>query len=246
MEAGNRCFDDRVPEEVNRRVIDHSSDVLMPYTDRSRENLLREGIQPSRILRHRQPDQGGASTHHAERIDASGALGDLGVEPGEYLLLTVHRQETVDVERAPPIACSQGAVEGAEGARHAAGLQRPPAHRAAASTRSGSTSTSDVVRPYEPFGFFDFVALERNARCVLTDSGTVQEECCIMGVPTVTVRDTTERPETVECGSNMLSGVEPEGIRRCLDLMLDESRGWEPPPEYLVDDVSATVANIVL
>ena len=102
------------------------------------------------------------------------------------------------------------------------------------------------MRPYEPFGFFDFVALERNARCVLTDSGTVQEECCIMGVPTVTVRDTTERPETVECGSNMFSGVEPEGIRRCLDLMLDESRGWEPPPEYLVDDVSATVANIVL
>ncbi len=110
----------------------------------------------------------------------------------------------------------------------------------------GLTPDEDVVRPYEPFGFFDFVAFERNARCVLTDSGTVQEECCIIGVPTVTVRDTTERPETVECGSNVLSGVEPEGIRRCLDLMLDESRRWEAPPEYLVDDVSSTVANILL
>jgi UDP-N-acetylglucosamine 2-epimerase (non-hydrolysing) len=81
---------------------------------------------------------------------------------------------------------------------------------------------------------------------VLTDSGTVQEECCIMGVPTVTVRDTTERPETVECGSNVLSGVEPEGIRRCLELMLDAGRRWEAPPEYLVDDVSTTVAGIVV
>jgi UDP-N-acetylglucosamine 2-epimerase (non-hydrolysing) len=243
MEAGNRCFDDRVPEEVNRRVIDHSSDVLMPYTNRSRDNLLREGIHPSRILVTGNPIKE-VMDHHWEQIDASGALHDLVVEPGEYLLLTVHRQETVDVEERLR-SLLQGAVEGARE------LGVPLVFSVHPRTKSrldafGLSLDAEVVRPYEPFGFFDFVALERSARCVLTDSGTVQEECCIMGVPTVTVRDTTERPETVECGSNVLSGVDPEGIRRCLNLMLDESRAWEPPPEYLVDDVSATVADIVL
>jgi len=243
MEAGNRCFDDRVPEEVNRRVIDHSSDVLMPYTNRSRDNLLREGIHQSRILVTGNPIKE-VMDHHVEGIDSSGALDDLGVKPGEYLLATVHRQETVDVERRLR-SLLQGAVEGATA------LGIPLVFSVHPRTRSrldefGIELDEQVARPYEPFGFFDFVALERSARCVLTDSGTVQEECCIMGVPTVTVRDTTERPETVECGSNVLSGVEPEGIRRCLDLMLDDSRRWEAPPEYLVDDVSATVANILL
>jgi UDP-N-acetylglucosamine 2-epimerase (non-hydrolysing) len=243
MEAGNRCFDDRVPEEVNRRVIDHSSDVLMPYTNRSRDNLLREGIHPSRILVTGNPIKE-VMDHHEDRIAASSALSDLDVEPGGYLLLTVHRQETVDVE-ARLRSLMAGAVEGANE------LGLPLVFSVHPRTRSrleefGLSVDEAPFRPYEPFGFFDFVALERHARCVLTDSGTVQEECCIMGVPTVTVRDTTERPETVECGSNVLSGVDPEGIRRSLELMLDESRRWQAPPEYLVDDVSATVANIVL
>jgi UDP-N-acetylglucosamine 2-epimerase (non-hydrolysing) len=243
MEAGNRCFDDRVPEEVNRRVIDHSSDVLMPYTNRSRDNLLREGIHPSRILVTGNPIKEIMDLHE-DRISASSALSELGVEAGGYLLLTVHRQETVDVEERLR-SLMQGAVEGADE------LGIPLVFSVHPRTRSrleqfGLTLNQETFRPYEPFGFFDFVALERDARCVLTDSGTVQEECCIMGVPTVTVRDCTERPETVECGSNVLSGVESEGIRRSLELMLDSSRRWDPPPEYLVDDVSATVANILL
>ena len=243
MEAGNRCFDDRVPEEVNRRVIDHSSDVLLPYTNRSRDNLLREGIHQSRILVTGNPIKE-VMDHHEDRIAASTALNDLDVEAGDYLLLTVHRQETVDVEERLR-SLMKGAVEGANE------LGLPLVFSVHPRTRGrleefGLSVDGEPFRPHEPFGFFDFVALERHARCVLTDSGTVQEECCIMGVPTVTVRDTTERPETVECGSNVLSGVEPEGIRRCLDLMLDGSRRWEPPAEYLVDDVSSTVANIVL
>ena len=243
MEAGNRCFDDRVPEEVNRRVIDHSSDVLMPYTNRSRDNLLREGIHPSRILVTGNPIKE-VMDRHAEGVESSRALTELGVEPGGYLLLTVHRQETVDVEDRLR-SLLEGAVAGARE------LGVPLVFSVHPRTRSrieefGLTVEDDPIRPFEPFGFLDFVALERGARCVLTDSGTVQEECCIMGVPTVTVRDCTERPETVECGSNVLSGVEADGIRRCLQLMLDGSRRWDPPPEYLVDDVSATVANILL
>jgi UDP-N-acetylglucosamine 2-epimerase (non-hydrolysing) len=243
MEAGNRCFDDRVPEEVNRRVIDHSSDVLMPYTNRSRDNLVREGIHPSRILVTGNPIKE-VMDRHAEGVESSDALTELGVEPGGYLLLTAHRQETVDVEGRLR-SLLEGAVAGARE------LGIPLVFSVHPRTRNrieefGLTVDEDPIRSFEPFGFLDFVALERHARCVLTDSGTVQEECCIMGVPTVTVRDCTERPETVECGSNVLSGVEADGIRRCLELMLDGSRRWDPPREYLVDDVSATVANIVL
>jgi UDP-N-acetylglucosamine 2-epimerase (non-hydrolysing) len=243
MEAGNRCFDDRVPEEVNRRVIDHSSDLLMPYTERSRDNLLREGIHPSRIVVTGNPIKE-VMDHHADQIGASRALEDLGVTEGGYLLMTVHRQETVDVE-ARLRSLLQGATAGAE----ALGL--PLLFSVHPRTRSrleefGIELDTERVRPFEPFGFFDFVALERQARCVLTDSGTVQEECCIMGVPAVTVRDTTERPETVECGSNVLSGTDPDAIERCLELMLDGERTWEPPPEYLAADVSGTVADVVL
>ena len=139
----------------------------------------------------------------------------------------------------------EGAVRGAE--EHGVPLVFSVHPRTRARLEEFGLSVQDEpIRPYEPFGFFDFVALERHARCVLTDSGTVQEECCIMGVPTVTVREVTERPETVECGSNVLSGVQPEGILRSLEVILDTSRRWQPPPEYLVDDVSATVASILL
>jgi len=243
MEAGNRCFDDRVPEEVNRRVIDHSSDVLMPYTNRSRDNLLREGIHPSRILVTGNPIKE-VLDRHEDPIQRSEALTELGVNPRAYLLLTVHRQETVDVENRLR-SLLQGATQSARE------LDLPLVFSAHPRTRSriqqfGVSLDDEAIRPYEPFGFFDFVALERHARCVLTDSGTVQEECCIMGVPTVTVRDTTERPETVECGSNVLSGLDPDAIRACVELSLDSPASWEPPAEYLLDDVSATVANIVL
>jgi UDP-N-acetylglucosamine 2-epimerase (non-hydrolysing) len=97
-----------------------------------------------------------------------------------------------------------------------------------------------------PLGLFDFVALERSARCVLRDSGTVQEECCIFHVPNVTLRDVTERPETLECGSNMLSGCEPEAILRCVEAVLAQGRAWQPPAEYLEADVSSKVVKIVL
>ena len=227
MEAGNRCFDDRVPEEVNRRVIDHSSDLLMPYTGRSRDNLLREGIHPSRIIVTGNPIKE-VMDHHGDQITASAALGNLGLEDGGYLLITVHRQETVDFEDRLR-SLLRGAAAGAEDLGLPLIFSVHPRTRARLE-QFGISLEDEHVRPYEPFGFFDFVSLESHARCVLTDCGTVQEECCIMGVPTVTVRDTTERPETIECGSNVLSGTDPDAIRRCLRLMVEASPRWEPPP----------------
>ena len=111
--------------------------------------------------------------------------------------------------------------------------------------RYGVTEGSGIVFA-EPFGLFDFVALERNAFCVLSDSGTVQEECCIFRVPNVTIRDVTERPETVEAGSNMLSGADPDDVARCVRTVVAAEPTWRVPPEYLVDDVSSTAVKIVL
>jgi UDP-N-acetylglucosamine 2-epimerase (non-hydrolysing) len=245
MEAGNRCFDDRVPEEVNRRIIDHSSDVLLPYTEGSRRHLLREGIEPNRVLVTGNPIRE-VLEHHAADVEAAtlGVLGSLGVEPGGYLLLTAHRQETVDVASR-----LRSLVDGVLGVAEAHDV--PIVASVHPRTRSrleafGVPFDDDRLRGGGTFGFFEFVALERHARLVLSDSGTVQEECCIFGVPTVTLRDTTERPETLECGSNVLSGVEPDAIARTSELALAARGTWTPPPEYMALNVSATVLNIVL
>lgn len=243
LEAGNRCYDDRVPEEINRRIIDHCSAVLMPYTHRSKENLLREGIESDRIFVIGNPIYEVLNVHAAQ-IEASDAPARLGVEPHRYYLMTMHRAENVDVpERLTKL------LEGADSV--AAKYQQPvivSLHPRTADMmkRFGVNVRSEFVRLSQPMGFFDFVALERGARCVLTDSGTVQEECCIFGVPSVTVRDVTERPETIECGSNILAGVDPEAILRAVDVALHSPGVWAPPSEYVTRHVSTQVAKIVL
>lgn len=241
MEAGNRCFDDRVPEEVNRRIIDQASDLLMPYTERSRENLLREGFDAERVLVIGNPINE-VLILHRERIESSDVLSRLGLEPGGYLVLTLHRQETVDFpERLGPLVAEVSEAAEALGLPVIFSVHPRTRDRLAAGAADGGP-----LRLHEPFGYFDFVALARGARCVLTDSGTVQEECCIMGVPAVTVRDSTERPETVECGSNVLSGVGRGGVRPALEVACAPGRSWRPPPEYLETDVSSTVAAATL
>jgi UDP-N-acetylglucosamine 2-epimerase (non-hydrolysing) len=241
MEAGNRCFDDRVPEEINRRVIDHSSSVLMPYTHRSAGNLVREGIERQRIFVTGNPIKE-VLDFYAPQIDAADPFARFDVKPGHYLLVTAHRAETTDdPERlASLVAALQDAVE----------KYRMPAlaslHPRTADKMRAFGIAEGAVTFVPPMGLFDFVRLEKEAFCVLSDSGTVQEECCILGVPTVTMRDVTERPETVECGSNLLAGVEAARILPAIDLAVRSAGTWTPPAEYLVGDVSDIVARIVL
>jgi UDP-N-acetylglucosamine 2-epimerase (non-hydrolysing) len=243
MEAGNRCFDDRVPEEVNRRIIDHSSDVLMPYTERSRANLLREGIAGDSIFVTGNPILE-VIRHYEPQIAKSTVLADLKLEAERYFLVTMHRAENVDIpERLRSLATALDR------------LQRTYTMPVIVSThprteaKMGTTGIdrgNDQVRFLPPFGFFDFIALERNAFCVLTDSGTVQEECAIFHKPNVTIRDVTERPETVECGANMLSGADPRMIERCVQTVIGLGSNRAAPPEYLVENVSDAVVKIVL
>jgi UDP-N-acetylglucosamine 2-epimerase (non-hydrolysing) len=243
MEAGNRCYDDRVPEEVNRRVIDHSSDILMPYTEGSRKNLLREGIGSQRVIVTGNPIHE-VMEYYRDKAASSSALEVLGVVPGEYILVTMHRAENVDVPgrlQAMVKALDQVAQEFAVPVV----VSTHPRTRVRMQ-EAGLAANGDAVRFMDPFGFGDFLALEGQAKAVLSDSGTVQEECCIMKVPTVTLRDTTERPETIECGSNILSGVEPESVLRALRLALSVNPAWTPPVEYLAPCVSDTVLRIML
>jgi UDP-N-acetylglucosamine 2-epimerase (non-hydrolysing) len=241
MEAGNRCYDDTVPEEVNRRVIDHSSSVLMPYTHRSASNLTREGVEGERIVVTGNPIIEVLRRFEAQ-IAATDVLARLGLHRQGYFLATAHRAETTDVESR--LRSLSSSLEQA-GERYAMPVVCSLHPRTADKMRSFGIS-ADRVRFVPPLGFFDFVRLEQEAFCVLSDSGTVQEECCIFGVPTVTLRDVTERPETIECGSNILSGVEPESVLRCVEIATGRTGGWTPPPEYLVPDVSSVVGDVVL
>jgi UDP-N-acetylglucosamine 2-epimerase (non-hydrolysing) len=243
MEAGNRCYDDRVPEEINRRVIDHSSTVLMPYTNRSRENLLREGIAGERIYVTGNPIREVMNTFE-DRTKQSRILETTGLKPRGYFLVTMHRAENVDDESR-----LRGLVTAME--RLAERWSYPvicsfhPRTRAKVNS-FGVDVTRAGLRFVEPFGFFDFLRLEQDAFCILSDSGTVQEEACILGVPNVTIRDVTERPETIECGSNILSGAEPGEVLRAVGFVTCRTAAWVPPAEYMAEHVSDTVARIVL
>ena len=243
MEAGNRCFDDRVPEEVNRRIVDHSSDVLLPYTSGSRANLLREGIGSDRIHVTGNPI-GEVLDFYADRIDGSDVVRRLGLAPGRFLLASLHRAENVDVpERLGSF------VEAFRRLHHE--LDVPvvwsvhPRTRSVLDDAGVAVGEGDGIVAIEPVGLFDFVHLERTALCVLTDSGTVQEECCLLHVPSVILRDVTERPETLEVGSTRLSGAEPGSIVDAVRAALAAPPDWTPPPEYLVPNVSSVVAGIV-
>lgn len=241
MEAGNRCHDERVPEELNRRVVDHASDLLLPYTERSRQNLLREGIHPARIHVTGNPIAEVMAANRA-RIEASDVLAANGLKARGYLLATLHRAENVD---DPARLASLIAGLAAAAAEHDVPALLSTHPRTRARLDAAGFAVPDSVILAEPFGFADFVALEQAALCVLTDSGTVQEECAILRVPNVTLRDTTERPETLECGSNLLTGADPDAIRRCVRIALATPRDWPIPPEYAPRPVAATVLRLL-
>lgn len=243
MEAGNRCFDNRVPEEINRRIIDHSSTILLPYTERSKENLVSEGIERERIFVTGNPIKEVLDIFK-DQINESRALEKFGVNSFDYFLVTLHRSENVDkVERLKKILRAFELIVEKFDKPMLVSVHPRTAEKL---EKFGLNVNSDKIKMLEPLGFFDFVKLEKNALTVLTDSGTVQEECAIFGVPNVTVRDVTERPETIECGSNILSGAETDSIVRAVELAISQPVNWTAPKEYLAENVAHVVSRIVL
>lgn len=243
MEAGNRCYDDRVPEEVNRRLIDHSSTILMPYTHRSKDNLVREGIDRDRVFVTGNPIKEVLDTFD-QQIEASTVMESVSAKAYDYFLVTLHRSENVDIEqRLRSIIEGLGKVGDTFSKDVLVSVHPRTAEKL---ERFGIKEMSKWIRLFKPMGFFDFVKLEKNALCVLTDSGTVQEECAIFKVPNVTIRDVTERPETVECGSNMICGAGPDDILKAVQIAVAHPSSWEAPAEYLTPNVANIATKIIL
>ncbi len=243
MEAGNRCFDNRVPEEVNRRIIDHSSTILLPYTERSKENLVNEGIERERIYVTGNPIKEVLDTF-SKKIEASDILEKLGEKSSGYFLVTLHRSENVDLpDRLKQILESFEAIVEKFGKNMLVSVHPRTAEKL---SKFGLRPKSDKIKLLDALGFFDFVKLEKNASAVLTDSGTVQEECAIFKIPNVTLRDVTERPETIECGSNILSGADGDLILSALELAILQPSDWTAPKEYLAENVAQVVSKIIL
>lgn len=243
MEAGNRCYDRAVPEEMNRKIIDSTCTFNLPYTAMSRDNLLREGMHPNRIWISGNPIFE-VLRFYENQIDDSDVLKRLGLVENSYILVTMHRAENVD---------DKGHLEGIVGALNlvANELGLPIICSVHPRTRYrlkqfGIHIHNSLVQLHEPFGFFDFVHLEKHAQVVVTDSGTVQEESCILGVPAVTIRNSTERPETVLCGSNIVSGLSPRRIADCVRLAGQSSRQWESPDGYQDPTVTDKIVNYIL
>jgi len=243
MEAGNRCFDLEVPEEKNRRVIDAISSYNLPYTPQSKENLINEGVPQDRIIVCGNPIYEVLANYKVE-IEQSQILRRLMLEKDDYFLVTAHRAENVDHEnRLAEIIKGVNMIAEAHQKRVICSIHPRTRSRI---ERNSTIDIHPLVEFHKPFGFFDFVKLEKNAFCVLTDSGTVQEECCLFHVPTVTIRKTTERPETIECGSNMLSGLDANQIVRCVNVMVNQEKTWTFPAGYDHKNVSDKVIKVIL
>ena len=245
MEAGNRCYDDRVPEEINRRIIDHSSDVLLPYTDRSASNLVEEGIERKRIYVTGNPifEVLNNSTY---KINQSKILNKLKIQKNKYFLVTLHREENVDnLKRLKSfINIFQKIIDNF---KFKIIWPIHPRSKKLLEKINLSFDKNKIVI-IKPVGFHDFVKLELQSFCILTDSGTVQEECSIFKKPVLTLRDTTERPETVESGSNIIISNNIDNIVEAIKFSTNKSviTNTRTPDEYLVKNVSNTIIKILL
>lgn len=242
MEAGNRCFDLKVPEEHNRKIIDHVSTWLMPYVENSKINLLNEGISKESIFITGNPIFEVIENYRSD-IDNSNILDRLGLETRKYFLVTAHRSENVDISnRLTSIVQALNLL--------AENYQYPIIWSFHPRTQSRMAELSldihPLVKKLKPFDFFEFIKLEQNSFCVITDSGTVQEETCIFGIPSITIRDTTERPETIECGSNILTGCDVNRILQGVDLATEKSFAWTVPREYLDRHVSQKITRLIV
>ncbi|MFC1906249.1 non-hydrolyzing UDP-N-acetylglucosamine 2-epimerase [Chloroflexota bacterium] len=226
IEAGLRSNDKNMPEELNRILTDHLSDYLFAPTDKARDNLISEGIHTENIYitGNTIVDAVHQNAKIAQR--KSQVLDELGLKQREYFLVTVHRQENVELEER-----MKGILEGLGLVyqKFRLALIYPIHPRASRSIKKFGLEIPSGVKLIEPVGFLDFLTLETNAALILTDSGGIQEESCILNVPCVTLRDSTERPETIEAGSNVLAGASPEVILNSVKRMLPVKREWQNP-----------------
>ena len=246
MEAGNRCFDMRVPEEINRRIVDHVADINLPYSAISREYLLREGLAPDRVVTTGSP-MFEVLSHYRPKIDRSEILTRLGLEPDGYFLVSCHREENVDAQRN-----FAGLVEILNNLAGTFGTRVIVTTHPR--TRKRIESEGVVLNPrvelHKPFGFTDYVALELHAAATLSDSGTITEEASILNLRALNIRDAHERPEGMEEGAVMMTGFNWARVQQGLDVLASQPRGATRAllvvRDYQVPNVSEKVVRIIL
>lgn len=243
MEAGNRSFDQRVPEEINRKIVDHISDINLTYSDIAREYLLREGVPPDRVIKTGSP-LGEVLNHYRQQILCSPVLKELQLEPHDYYLVSSHREENVDNPR--------------QLARLASVLNELAEQRSViVSTHPRTRKRIDElglkfhpgVRLLKPLGFLDYVWLQMNATAVLSDSGTITEEASLLNLPALNLREAHERPEGMEEAAVMMVGLDPERVLQGLSILkkqpVGEQRMLHLVQDYAADNVSAKVLRIL-
>jgi UDP-N-acetylglucosamine 2-epimerase (non-hydrolysing) len=242
MEAGNRCFDMRVPEEINRRIVDHTADVNLTYSSIAREYLLREGLPPDLVIKTGSPMRE-VLQHHRGRIDSSDILARLGLQPGEFFVVSAHREENVDSERN--LRRLGGVLDSLAG-----GYGIPVIVSTHPRTRSRIETVGieldERVRLLKPLSFTDYVKLQVEARAVLSDSGTITEESSILNFPALNIREAHERPEGMEEGSVMMVGLEVERVLQALDILRHQPRGAERLLREVADYTALNVSDKVL
>lgn len=245
MEAGNRCFDQRVPEEINRKIIDHVSDINMTYSDHAREYLLREGLPPDRVIKTGSP-MFEVLFHYQSKIQQSEVLNALQLKPQDYFVLSAHREENVDSDSHfhKLMELLKGVAE-TYGKRIVFSVHP----RTRARIASAKISLPSLIELHKPFGFFDYVQLQRQAKAVLSDSGTITEESSILNFPAVNIREAHERPEGMEEGSVMMTGLERERVLQALAILEQQprgdQRGLRMVGDYDVPNVSEKVLRII-
>ncbi len=245
MEAGNRCFDERVPEEINRRIVDHISDINLPYSDISREYLLREGIAPDRIIKTGSPMYE-VLTYYREKIDRSDVLKRLGLIEDGYFVVSAHREENIDSPKQ-----FQNLIEVLEGI--ASQFQLPVIVSVHPRTQkridAEKVTFSQHIRLLKPMGLSDYVHLMMKARATLSDSGTITEESSILNFRALNIRDAHERPEGMEEGAVMMTGLDPNCVLDALKVLetqpTGEKRALRIVPDYNTPNVSEKVVRII-
>ncbi len=246
MEAGNRCFDERVPEEANRRLVDHLSDVNMPYSDIAREYLLREGRPPDRVIKTGSPMYE-VLHHYLPQIDASNVLGRLGLTADKYFVVSCHREENVD---SSVILGNLVEVLNGLAVRFGERVIVSTHPRTRKSLGAAGAVLDPLVELMKPLGFPDYIQLQRFARAVLSDSGTITEESSILNFPALNIREAHERPEGMEEGIVMLTGLNPLRVFQALDILADQPRGetrlLRPVADYGMPNVSDKVVRLIL
>jgi UDP-N-acetylglucosamine 2-epimerase (non-hydrolysing) len=242
MEAGNRCFDQRVPEETNRRIVDHTADINLTYSSIAREYLLREGLPPDMVIKTGSP-MFEVLTHYRDRIDASDALARLGLAEFGYFVVSAHREENVD---SPKSFAKLVGVLNAVAEDHGVPVIVSTHPRTMKRVETTGAKFHDNVRLMKPLGFLDYVRLQLSARAVLSDSGTINEESSILNFPALNLREAHERPEGMEEAAVMMVGLEVERVRQALAILSTQKRGEERGLRLVADYSMPNVSDKVL